>query len=104
MEGLIRLVHTDSVVEGTPVAVNINGMPPLAVYRVGSHWFVTDNVCTHGNAFLHEGFQDQDVIECPFHGGAFSIESGEAIRAPCTIALTTYATIIEEGFVCIRLP
>jgi ethylbenzene dioxygenase ferredoxin subunit len=104
MEQLIKLAAAKSIIDGIPVAVHIDGLPPLAVFRVGNELFVTDNVCTHGNAFLHEGFQDSKVIECPFHGGAFNIGSGDPVRAPCTIPLKTYRVILAGGFVCIERP
>ncbi len=101
MSRLIKLARADSVEEGVPVAVNHPDFPPLAVYRVGDRLFVTDNVCTHGNAFMHEGFQAGLVIECPFHGGTFNIETGAPLAAPCTVPLKTYVVVVMEGHVCI---
>jgi ethylbenzene dioxygenase ferredoxin component len=101
----IKLALSSDVVEGEPLAIMLDGFPQLAVYRVNDHFFVTDNLCTHGNAMLTEGFQDGTSIECPFHGGRFNIETGKATLYPCQIALKTYEAIVENGFIYItRLP
>jgi ethylbenzene dioxygenase ferredoxin component len=64
--------------------------------------FITDDTCTHGSASLSEGYLEGDVIECPFHGGAFDIRTGEPTAFPCAEALRTYAAIIQDGFIYIE--
>jgi ethylbenzene dioxygenase ferredoxin subunit len=104
MNDLIPLVKTSEVSEGQPVPVSVEGLPALAVYRLGDEFYVTDNLCTHGNAMLTDGFQEGAIIECPFHGGAFDIRSGEAVQFPCQVPLKTYPVVIQDGYVCIRRP
>lgn len=101
MSDVVKLVSMDEVREGTPVAVHLEGFPPLAVFRVADEFFVTDNTCTHGDAALDEGFQEGHVIECPFHGGAFDVITGEPTELPCTVPLQTYTVIIQDNHICI---
>ncbi|NNL85279.1 MAG: Rieske 2Fe-2S domain-containing protein, partial [Myxococcales bacterium] len=61
----VRLCESSAVAEGTPLRVEVDGYPPLAVYRVGSDYFVTDDTCTHSNASLSEGEQEGSTIVCP---------------------------------------
>ena len=84
MSELIRLCRVDEVKEGEPVAAHVAGLPPFAVYDVGGTYYVTDNICTHGNAMLTDGYQDGGTIECPFHGGAFDIASAVPSSDPDT--------------------
>ncbi len=102
MNDKIRLCKSDEVKEGAPLAVDMPSLPPLAVYRIGERYFVTDNLCTHGNARLSDGFQDGTTIECPFHGGAFDIRSGAATVFPCQLPLRTYAVELDDGWIAIR--
>jgi ethylbenzene dioxygenase ferredoxin subunit len=104
MQDHIRLCEVTSVREGTPVAINLPSFPPLAVYQIGREYFVTDNLCTHSNGVLTDGFQDGEVIECPFHGGAFNIKSGAATVFPCQIPLRTYSVAIDDGWISILRP
>ena len=100
----IRVCRIEEVKEGEPFAVLLEGFPALAVYNVEGSYFVTDNTCTHGNAMLSDGYQEGGTIECPFHGGAFDIATGEPTAFPCQIALTTYRTSVEDGWIIIERP
>jgi len=101
MSNLVTLCKTDEVKEEAPISVTPEGFPGLAVYEFEGEYFVTDNLCTHGMAMLTDGYQDGEEIECPFHGGAFSIKTGEATSFPCQIAIKSYPVTIEDGNICI---
>ncbi|MDB5840115.1 MAG: ferredoxin subunit of nitrite reductase and ring-hydroxylating dioxygenase [Herminiimonas sp.] len=93
---LIRICRAEEVEEGSPLPVNVSGLQPLAVYQVGDAYYATDNLCTHGRAFLTDGVQEGLTIECPLHGGAFDIASGAPTSLPCRVALNTYV-VKQDG-------
>ena len=64
----------------------------IAVYRVGGEVFATDNVCTHGFALLTDGVLEDDIVECPLHGGMFNVKSGKALCEPVDCDVRTYRT------------
>ncbi|AFT68252.1 MAG: ethylbenzene dioxygenase ferredoxin subunit [Cycloclasticus pugetii] len=97
----IVLCKTDEVKDEAPVAVTPEGFPALAVYVFEGEYYVTDNLCTHGMAMLTDGYQDGDEVECPFHGGAFSIKTGDPTSFPCQIPIKTYPVTVEDGNICI---
>ena len=101
MTSKVRLCPVADVKDGEPVGVFLDDLPALAVYNVNGDIFVTDNMCTHGNAMLTDGYQDGGIIECPFHGGSFDIATGAAKAFPCQVPVKTYAVTIEDGWVCI---
>lgn len=101
MSDLIILCAIDDVKEDEPLSVSPENFPLLAVYEYDGEYFVTDNSCTHGMAVLTEGYQDGDNIECPFHGGAFCIKTGEATAAPCVEPIKTYPVTIVNSNICI---
>jgi nitrite reductase/ring-hydroxylating ferredoxin subunit len=98
----VRLCKTEEVADGEVRKVETAGLV-LAVYHVGSEFFVTDDACTHGPGSLSEGFLECDVIECNFHQGRFNVRTGAVVLPPCTIPIKTYKTIVEEGAVQIEL-
>tara|TARA_R110002020_G_scaffold291182_2_gene506641 strand:+ start:1436 stop:1762 length:327 start_codon:yes stop_codon:yes gene_type:complete len=104
MANKLRLCQVTKVKNGEPVGVYIEQMPALAVYNVDGEMFVTDNMCTHGNAMLTDGYQDGGIIECPFHGGSFEIATGAAKAFPCQVPIKTYPAIVEDGWVTIDQP
>lgn len=104
MTELMVLCKTADVKEGSPIQVVIDGFPPLAVYEFDSGYYVTSDICTHGMAFMTEGEQDGNEIECPFHGGAFNLMTGEVLSMPCNIPLATYLVVMDGGSICIEKP
>ncbi|MDK2766087.1 MAG: non-heme iron oxygenase ferredoxin subunit [Sphingomonas sp.] len=84
--------------------VELEGGPTVTAFRVAGRYYVIDDLCTHGSASLSEGYVDGVVIECPFHGGKFSMETGEAVAFPCTAPLKVYETMIEGGNLLAYIP
>ena len=75
----------------------------LCVYRTTDGVFVTDDTCTHGLASLSEGYLEDGVVRCPYHGGAFDIRTGAAVDAPCTEPIQAYRAWVEDGRVFVAL-
>ncbi|WP_454830437.1 non-heme iron oxygenase ferredoxin subunit [Paraburkholderia xenovorans] len=82
---------------------NVHGVD-IAVYRVGDEVFATSNICTHGKAFLSDGYFENFEIECPLHQGRFDIRSGAALCKPLTEDLATYRVEIVDGQVYLEFP
>ena len=77
--------------------MNVEGRKPLAVYCVGGGYYASDDTCTHADASLSEGFVDDGLIECPFHGGTFAIATGAPVDPPCTKPLQVYRVEVKDG-------
>ena len=88
--GMIAICAISDVPVDGGLRVDLPGRPSLAVFRVGSAYFVTDDECTHGNASLSDGVLDGDEVICPYHLGAFCVRTGEPTRAPCHVPLRIY--------------
>ena len=57
--------------------------------------YCVQDVCTHEQAFLSEGFCEGFEIECPLHGSIFDVRTGEVKSLPATEALKTYPVKLE---------
>jgi naphthalene 1,2-dioxygenase system ferredoxin subunit len=88
--------------EGAAIAVTPVGHD-IALYSIDGEVFATNNVCTHGNASLCEGFLEGHEIECPFHQGRFDVRTGQPTCPPVTEALKTWPVKIEAGRVYLDL-
>jgi naphthalene 1,2-dioxygenase ferredoxin component len=75
----------------------------IALYNAGGEIFATDNICTHGQARLCEGFLEGHEIECPLHQGTFDVRTGQPTCAPVTEAIRSYPVRIEGGRVFLAL-
>ena len=75
----------------------------IALYSVGGEVYATDNVCTHGQARLCDGFLEGHEIECPLHQGRFDVRNGQPTCEPVTEPLRSYPVRIEAGRVWLAL-
>jgi carbazole 1,9a-dioxygenase ferredoxin component len=101
---VIKIVcETGDVAHGCAKRVELEGLPPLAVFNVDGEFYVTDDTCTHGDASLCEGDVEGGIVECPFHQGAFDVRTGKVISAPCSIPLKTYDVTITNGTVAVEI-
>jgi nitrite reductase/ring-hydroxylating ferredoxin subunit len=102
MSTRIELCSTDEVAAGSAIRVE-NGDLILAVYNLDGEFYVTDDMCTHGPGSLSEGYIEDDIVECNFHGGQFNIKTGEVAAPPCMVPIKTYPTTVENGKVVIEV-
>ncbi len=102
--GMTALCRVADVPQGTGLRVEIAGREAVAVFRVGSEYFVTDDKCTHGNGSLADGELVDDEIECPFHFGRFCVRDGRAAAPPCVVPIRTYRCEVLNGQIYIALP
>ena len=91
-----RLCET-SEAASDPRRIEIDGLPPLAVFKIDGEFFVTDDTCTHGEASLVDGYVDGDQVECPWHAGRFCIRTGAALEFPAVTPLKVYKVKVEDG-------
>ncbi len=98
----VDALSTDDLPSDDVQALTVAGRD-LAVYTVGEAVYVTDNLCTHGNARLCDGFLEGHEIECPLHQGKFDVRDGRPTCEPVTAALRSYPVKVEGGRVFLQL-
>jgi nitrite reductase (NADH) small subunit len=69
------------VAEGEAKAFAINGKL-IAVFCQGGQYFAIDDVCPHMGASLSEGFVEEGVVTCPWHGWRFRLCDGAWADSP----------------------
>lgn len=94
-EVLLGLV--DRFAQGTLTRIEI-GLHPLAVAMTQEGTFhIIDDLCTHANARLSDGWLEEGCVACPWHGAQFDLQTGKALSLPATGQVSTYPVIIREG-------
>ena len=101
---LVRVCDADAVKPGEMMAVDVEGLPPVALYNIDGEFFATSNICTHAVAMLTDGYIEGDQIECPMHGGMFDIRTGAPTHFPCVEPLATYRVEVTDGAVFVQAP
>ena len=102
VDGWTRAISAHEVEEDDLVGVALEGRE-IAIYNLKGKFYATDNICTHAQGCLSDGFVFDDVIECPLHQGRFHIPTGRPKGAPVHIPLRTYPVKLVDGVVFVLL-
>jgi len=79
----------DTLVDGKPIAIEVDGTP-VCVVKVDDEVFAVADTCTHSEASLSEGEVTGNKIECWLHGAEFDLKTGKALTPPATESLKTF--------------
>src|SRR5580704_5065213 len=74
-------VPADSIADGQ-MRLGRVGEDDVLLARAGDRFFAVGAHCTHYHGALAEGRIVGDTVRCPLHHACFSLETGEALRAP----------------------
>ncbi len=100
----IPVCKVGDVAPGSAIRVDLDGHR-LAVVRIGDDWYALGDRCSHAEASLSEGevWADECEIECPKHGSAFSLKTGDALTLPATQPVPTYTVRVDGDDVLVRV-
>jgi nitrite reductase/ring-hydroxylating ferredoxin subunit len=85
----VTIAPADAIAEEEMLAVDAEGAR-IALYRAGGCVYATDDLCTHANAALTDGWLEGCIVECPLHGGRFDVTTGKGLGPPIDCDLKTY--------------
>ncbi len=88
--------------EGAGIAVAPQGQD-IAVFKIEEGIFAINNLCSHGNARLCEGFMEGALVECPFHQALFDVRDGTVSCGPATEPVKSWPVKVENGRVFLDL-
>jgi NADPH-dependent 2,4-dienoyl-CoA reductase/sulfur reductase-like enzyme/nitrite reductase/ring-hydroxylating ferredoxin subunit len=93
---LAQGVALDQLKDGVPLLGHVSGEAALMVRR-GERVFAIGAVCTHYNGPLAEGLVVEHTVRCPWHHACFSLETGEALRAPALAPVACWSVDLRDG-------
>ena len=88
----------DELADGTARKFVVDGVA-VAVVRIGDDVYAIGDVCSHANVSLADGevWCDERELECPKHGSAFHLETGEPSTLPATQPVPVYVASVVDG-------
>jgi nitrite reductase/ring-hydroxylating ferredoxin subunit len=101
-----RVANLDEVPEGDFLVVTAPNGDSVLLTKVSARVFACSQLCTHADAWLDAGEVHPRTmeIECPLHGGAFSLETGEPTRLPPTDPIVVYQVRVDGEDVYLGSP
>ncbi len=94
--GFVKVAEVNDLPPGEMMVVQPGGEQILLV-NVGGNVYACDDICSHAFASLSEGDLSGEEVECPLHGSAFNVTTGEALTPPAFDSIKTYQTRVEGG-------
>ncbi len=102
---LVTIARTTDVPVGEARRFVVVGRE-IALVNLGEDGFrAIDDICSHAQAYLHEGEVDVDfeTIECPRHGSTFDLETGKPRSLPATVPVSVYNVKVEGDDVKVEI-
>ena len=89
MPEFVTVATTDEVKAGERIVVEVNDHY-IAIFNVDNRYYAIEDVCTHDNGPLAEGYLEGTTIECPRHGARFDITTGKVLSMPAVKDVPRY--------------
>lgn len=74
----------------------------VALFRLGDEFFALDNMCLHRGGPLCEGFVENNVVTCPWHGWSYEIKTGTMVQDP-RVGVSKHDVRLDGDVIWVRL-
>ncbi len=101
-EKWVQVAETGDIDDDDAIAVEAGGRK-IALYFVEGSYYATDDLCTHEQASLAEGYIDGLTIECPLHQGVFCLKSGKALHPPAEKDVAVFPVKVEGSKIFVQI-
>lgn len=98
----VTVAKTNELRPGEMMYVEVGDTPVCLINLAGEYHAINDT-CTHEDASLSDGEITGDEIECPLHGGAYHIRTGQPAGFPVVVPIEKYRVRIVGDDVQISL-
>ncbi|MBI2546923.1 MAG: non-heme iron oxygenase ferredoxin subunit [Candidatus Aenigmarchaeota archaeon] len=79
----VKIGKLSDFTEGKMQKVIVNGKD-LLVVNIGGTIYSIDDLCTHEECSLADGFIRGEVVTCPCHLAQFNVKTGKKVANPAT--------------------
>jgi 3-phenylpropionate/trans-cinnamate dioxygenase ferredoxin subunit len=96
---------TSDIPEGEARRFEVDGHEIAVVNLGGGELRALSDICSHAEAYLHEGEVDTDfeTIECPRHGSTFDLDTGRPRSLPATQPVPAYRVKVDDDEIEVEL-
>ena len=100
----VEVGRVEDVPPGHAARVEIDDVP-VAIFNLDGEFFCLDDTCSHAEASLSDGDLDTSrcAIECPLHGSAFSLRTGDPLSLPAVEPVRVHQVDVSDGVIRIAL-
>lgn len=92
--GFVKVADLGELTPGDMKVVEV-GPDQVLLVNVDGTIYALEDICSHAYASLSEGDLSGEEIECPLHGSAFNVLTGEALTPPADENIRTFEVRID---------
>ena len=92
--GFVKVAEVGEISPGEMKVVEV-GEAQILLVNVEGNIHACDDICSHAYASLSEGDLNGEEIECPLHGSAFNVITGEALTPPAEDSIRVFEVRID---------
>ena len=89
MGTFVRIAKSDDIQPGQGRMFEVAGKR-IALFNVDGGFYAIDDTCTHRGGPLSEGEISGKEVTCPWHGAVFDVTTGQVLRPPAPIGVSSY--------------
>ncbi|OZD68880.1 hypothetical protein CH272_28055 [Rhodococcus sp. 05-340-1] len=98
----VRACLQDQVVEDE--GLRLETVPVTSIFFAEGSYYCIDDMCSHEDFSLADGWVDGCVVECPIHMAKFSLLTGAALSAPASVPVATHPVAAVGDHMYVALP
>lgn len=91
----VNVAKTSEIPVGQFKVAEVNGKR-LLICHTQDGFYAIEDVCTHDDGPLADGFLEDNAIECPRHGARFDVATGKVLCFPAVMPIHSYRVKVEE--------
>ncbi len=95
----VKVANVNDVPESEGKIVKANGRE-IALFKVQGQFYAIDNTCKHQGGPLGEGWLEDSIVNCPWHGWRYDIKTGQNQMFP-NVKVDTFPVKVEGSDVLI---
>lgn len=99
MAEFVKAAKASEIQPGSGSVVSVGGKD-RALFNVDGTFYCIDNTCVHRGGPIGEGFVQESVVVCPWHGWQYDITTGKCKTNP-SASLARYEVKVEGDDVLI---
>jgi 3-phenylpropionate/trans-cinnamate dioxygenase ferredoxin component len=99
----VRVAALDDLQVNAAMAAEIGGIPVCVVRLDDDLVKAVHNTCSHEDYPLHEGWIDDNHVECALHGSSFDLDTGNPDTLPAVRPIPVYAAKVDDDAIWVDI-
>ncbi|MCH7606391.1 MAG: non-heme iron oxygenase ferredoxin subunit [Chloroflexi bacterium] len=101
--GYVKVAEVGELSPGDMKTVEV-GEEQILIVNINGNIHACDDVCSHAYASLSEGDLNGEEVECPLHGSAFNVTTGEVLTPPADENVRVFEVRIDGQDILVGPP